>query len=64
MSKQKLWLVDFPLSQYNEDVVTLAKEAKLTVTDSRFARKVDQALVAKRTPKLTKVGETQKTSKE
>lgn len=51
------WLVDFPTHQYNEDVKALAKDAGLLIRDSRFADSINADEIAKKTPRLTKIGE-------
>lgn len=49
MAVRKIWYVDFPTYQYNEDVVALAKAAGLSVVDARF----DNGDGEKDVPKLT-----------
>lgn len=48
-----IWYVEFPTSQYNEDVKALAAESGLKILDSKF----DVGDGAKKTPSLTKIGE-------
>lgn len=50
----KVWLVEFPTYQYEEDVKQLAKSKGLKVIDSRFAGSINPELVEKSPPKLTK----------
>lgn len=49
----KIWFVEFPTFQYNEDVKALAKENGLTIIDAYF----DDGTGEKDVPKLTKKGE-------
>lgn len=49
----KIWFVEFPTFQYNEDVKALAKEKGLTIIDAYF----DDGTGEKDVPKLTKKGE-------
>ncbi|MCD8213265.1 MAG: hypothetical protein LUC34_04335 [Campylobacter sp.] len=50
---EKIWFVEFPTYQYNEDVKALAAERGLTVIDASF----DDGTGEKDVPKLTKIGE-------
>ena len=59
MSKEdnrKVWLIDFPTYQYNEDVKSLAGKDGLKIIDSKFGSSVDKDMVEKKPPKLTKKG--------
>lgn len=47
---KKIWYVEFPTYQYNEDVKELAREKGLTVIDAQF----DDGKGVKDAPKLTK----------
>lgn len=52
---KKIWLVEFPTHQYNEDVKELAEMKRLRIIDARF--KDDFAgskMLATETPELTK----------
>lgn len=49
----KIWFVEFPTFQYNENVKALAKEKGLTIIDAYF----DDGTGEKDVPKLTKKGE-------
>lgn len=51
----KIWYVEFPTFQYNEDVKALAKERGLTIIDAKF----DEGDGAKDPPALTLKGATQ-----
>ena len=51
----KIWYVEFPTFQYNEDVKALAKERGLTIIDAKF----DDGDGVKDPPKLTLKGATQ-----
>ena len=51
----KIWYVEFPTFQYNEDVKTLAKERGLTIIDAKF----DEGDGVKDPPALTLKGATQ-----
>lgn len=53
MKSLKLWYVEFPTYQYNEDVKELAKENGLKIIDAKF----DVGDGVKDAPKLTKIGE-------
>ena len=53
MAKAKIWYVEFPTYQYNEDVKELAKKNGLKIIDAQF----DAGDGEKDVPKLTKVGE-------
>lgn len=50
MAKTKLWYVEFPTYQYNEDVKELAKKNGLKIIDAQF----DAGDGEKDVPKLTK----------
>lgn len=47
---KKIWYVEFPTYQYNEDVKALAREKGLTIIDAQF----DDGKGFKEVPKLTK----------
>lgn len=49
----KIWFVEFPTFQYNEDVKALSKENGLTIIDAYF----DDGTGEKDVPKLTKKSE-------
>lgn len=49
----KIWFVEFPTFQYNENVKALAREKGLTIIDAYF----DDGTGEKDVPKLTKKGE-------
>nr|DAS95278.1 MAG TPA: Siz1 ligase, DNA binding, sumoylation [Caudoviricetes sp.] len=51
----KIWYVEFPTFQYNEDVKALAKERGLTIIDAKF----DDGDGVKDPPELTLKGATQ-----
>lgn len=51
----KIWYVEFPTFQYNEDVKALAKERGLTIIDAKF----DAGDGVKDPPELTLKGATQ-----
>lgn len=53
MAKDKIWYVEFPTYQYNEDVKELAKKNGLKIIDAQF----DAGDGEKDVPTLTKVGE-------
>ena len=50
---KKIWYVDFPTYQYNEDAIALAKENNLEIIDSRHKGKPTGKDIATDTPKLT-----------
>lgn len=58
-----IWLVEHPISQYEQDVKALAKEQGFKIVDARFADDIDKELLAGKTPELTKVGEQPKKAK-
>lgn len=47
---KKIWYVEFPTYQYNEDVKALAREKGLTIVDAQF----DDGKGVKDAPELTK----------
>lgn len=51
---KKVWLVEFPTYQYEENVKQLAAAKNLKVIDARFAKSVNEEVVEKSPPKLTK----------
>lgn len=53
MSDAKIWLIKFPVSQYKEDVKSLARKEGLTIYDAKFKEEFDAKFIAKKTPKLT-----------
>ncbi len=53
-SHQKYWLIDMPLSQYNDDVKKLARDNNLVIVDSRFKDTVNPNRVADSVPALAK----------
>lgn len=55
----KVWLVEFPIYQYKEDVKELAKKHGLKVIDSRYSKDIKPEFVIKETPPLTKKSATQ-----
>lgn len=55
----KIWYVEFPTFQYNEDVKALAKERGLTVIDAKF----DEGDGVKDPPELTLKGDEAKPKK-
>tara|TARA_R110000851_G_C12732254_1_gene529865 strand:- start:48 stop:224 length:177 start_codon:yes stop_codon:yes gene_type:complete len=52
----KVWLLDFPAYQYNEDVKALARKESLVIIDSKFKDDIDPKKVEANPPKLTKKG--------
>lgn len=55
----KIWYVEFPTFQYNEDVKALAKERGLTIIDAKF----DKGDGIKDPPALTLKGDEAKLKK-
>ncbi len=51
------WLVEHPISQYEQDVKALAKDAGLRIIDAKYKDSVDASLVAEKTPSINKKGE-------
>ena len=49
---RKIWLVEHPLHQFNEDVKDLARRENLKIIDAKFD--IHRDLVAGSPPKLTK----------
>lgn len=60
---RKVWLVKHPISQYNEDVKSLARKNDLIIYDVKFKDAIDPAQVADETPALTVKGEKPKAAK-
>jgi len=56
VKKNLYWFVEFPVRQYNEDVMELAHEKRLEVVDANFKDSIDPKLAVsdKDAPKLTK----------
>ena len=54
--KNKFWFVEFPTSQYKEDVKDLAYKNRLEIVDAKFKASIDPkfAVNDKDAPKLTK----------
>ena len=50
----KIWLIEFPIYQYKEDVKELAKRAGLKIIDARYKADIKPELIATEVPKLTK----------
>lgn len=57
VDNRKIWLVEHPTHQYNEDVKMLARQNHLKIYDSRIDVNFDPSRVEQNPPKLTKVGE-------
>ena len=55
-----IWLVEFPTSQYNEDVKAVASAACLRIIDARFKDQFSESDLAKNPPSITKIGEKKK----
>ena len=53
---KKIWLVEHPTWQYNEDVKKLALENGLVVVDELFKGSYTEDQLVKKPPKLTKKG--------
>jgi len=51
---QKVWLVEEPLSQYKEDVKSLAKVNDLAIVNARFKGMVKAERICANPPELTK----------
>lgn len=49
---RKIWLVEHPLHQYNEDVKELARRENLKIIDAKFD--INKDLLADKAPKITK----------
>lgn len=49
----KIWFIEFPTFQYNEDVKALAKQNGLKIIDAKY----DDGSGYKDAPKLTRIGE-------
>lgn len=56
----KIWYVEFPTYQYNEDVKELARKNNLKIVDAIFQGENEQCEEA---PKLTLIGEKPKSTK-
>ena len=57
---RQVWLVDFPTSQYNEDVKAVASAADLRIIDAKFKDDYSESDLANNPPSLTKIGEKKK----
>ena len=57
------WLVEHPLSQYEEDVKAIAIERGLRIVDKKLEHLVDPSKVAKDAPDLNVKGAKKKTRK-
>lgn len=53
--ERQIWLVEHPANQYKEDVKKLARKNDLKIIDAKFAGSIDQEMIAKKPPKLTKI---------
>lgn len=49
----KIWLVDFPLFQYNEDVKQLAHDNNLKIIDKMLSDSVNEGDIATKTPSIS-----------
>ena len=61
---RKLWLVEHPLHQYNEDVKDLARRNHLKIYDTKTGVDFDPSKIANDAPKLTKKGEKKEVKKD
>lgn len=50
----KVWLVQFPIYQYKENVKQLAQQHRLKIIDIKYGKDIKPDLIAKETPSLTK----------
>jgi hypothetical protein len=55
-----IWLVDFPTSQYNEDVKAVALAAGLRIIDAKFKDQFEGSDLAENPPSITRIGEKKK----
>jgi hypothetical protein len=60
---KKVWLIDFPVSRYNEDVKALARKNDLVIYDAKFKDAINPELVEDNPPKLTIKGEKKRRAK-
>lgn len=60
---KKVWLLDFPVSRYNEDVKALARQNDLVIYDAKFRDSIDPAQVEQNPPKLTEKGKKKRAKK-
>jgi len=51
---KKVWLVDHPTSQYEEDVKDMAARAMVRIVDSKYSGSVDPDKLHPSMPELTK----------
>tara|TARA_R110002012_G_scaffold84538_1_gene211396 strand:- start:157 stop:348 length:192 start_codon:yes stop_codon:yes gene_type:complete len=56
----KIWLVEHPTHQFEEDVKALAKAKGLQVINADFAESFDKKQICENPPKLTKKSELKK----
>lgn len=56
-TKNLYWFVEFPVQQYNEDVVEVARAEGIEIVDAQFKDTIDPKMSVsdKDAPKLTKV---------
>lgn len=53
---RKIWLVEFPVYRYNQDVKAIARQKNLKIIDAKFAKNYagrEEVLTAEEAPKLT-----------
>lgn len=50
---KKIWLVEHPITQYNEDVKKLAMRHYLKVRDAKFRDEINPDFVEENPPELT-----------
>jgi hypothetical protein len=57
MTDRKIWLVEHPTHQFEEDVKKLARLNDLVIYDAKVGGMLDPNMVEQNPPKLTKKGE-------
>ena len=53
---RKIWLVEFPTYQYNENIKALAAKHGLKIIDAKHKHLIGEDFVESNPPKLTKKG--------
>lgn len=60
---KKVWLVEFPVSKYNEDVKALARKNDLVIYDVKYKGSINPDMVEDNPPKLTEKGKKRRSKK-
>ena len=60
MKAKKIWLLDFPVKLYNENVKKLALDNNLHIIDAKFSNSFNESEVEAKPPKVTLVSDNNK----